>query len=347
MPVTLGELAVRFGCPLRGDPDTIVQRVATLQNAGADALTFFVNPKLRRYLANSQAGAVVLAPQFVDECPVASLQAKNPYATYARMAAVLHPLPPPTPGVHAGASVHQDAQVDPTAAIGARAVIEAGASIGAGAVVGPGCVVMRGARIGAHSRLVANVTVCADGKIGERCLLHPGVVIGGDGFGFAPDAGSWVKIPQLGSVVIGNDVDIGCNTTIDRGTIEDTLIEDGVKLDNQIQIGHNVKIGAHTIIAACVGIAGSTTLGKRCMIAGAVGITGHIEICDDVVVTGHSTVTHSIRQPGTYSSALPLDDARKYRRNAARFRHLDELAKKIGGRHTAPAGDPDYNEEEQ
>lgn len=329
MSFTLGELAVRFGCSLKGDPDARVSRVATLEDAGSDAVTFLANPKYRRYLSTTRAGAVIVEPRLADACPGAALVSANPYATYARIATLLHPAPAADPGTHPSAVVDAFAQIDPTAAIGPRAVIEAGVSVGPRTVIGPGCVVMRGTRIGADTRLVANVTLCHDVSVGERCLLHPGAVIGADGFGLAPDRGEWLKVPQVGSVRIGNDVEIGAVTTIDRGAIGDTVIGDGVKLDNQIQIAHNVRIGAHTAIAGCAGVSGSTVIGQRCMIGGMVGIAGHLTICDDVMVTGLSFVSSSIRKPGYYSSGLPIDETARFRKNAARFYQLDDMARQL------------------
>lgn len=327
--ITLGELAVRFGCTLQGDPGIVVRRVGTLEAAAADTVTFLANPKYRRFLANTHAGAVVLEASLAAECRVPALLHKNPYATYARIASLLHPPASAPPGIHASAVVDPSAVIDESAAVGATAVIGAGARIAARVVIGPGCVVQANAAVGADTRLSASVTLCDGVVIGERCLLHPGVVIGADGFGFAPDRGDWVKVPQIGAVRIGNDVEIGANTTIDRGTIEDTIIEDGVKLDNQIQIAHNVRVGAFTVIAACTGISGSTTIGKRCLIGGLVGIGGHISICDDVIITGKSAVPNSIDKPGMYSNVLMLDEAAKWRRNAVRVKHLDELAKTV------------------
>lgn len=329
MHITLGELAVRFGCTLKGDPDLRVSHVGTLGTADREALSFLANPRYRKSLATTQAGAVVLDPAMAEQCPVAALLAQNPYATYARIAALLHPRTAQPPGVHAAAVVDATASVDASAWIGPAAVLEAGVHIGPRAQIGPGCVLMRGARVGADSHLVAHVTLCAGVRVGERTLLHPGVVIGADGFGLAPDEGQWLKVPQVGIVDIGNDVEIGANTTIDRGAIDDTVVADGVKLDNQVQIGHNVRIGAHTVIAGCTGVSGSTTIGERCMIAGQVGIAGHLTICDDVVVTGQSMVSSSIRKPGYYSSALSVDDAASFRKNAARFRQLDALARRF------------------
>jgi UDP-3-O-[3-hydroxymyristoyl] glucosamine N-acyltransferase len=329
MGATLAELAVRFGCVLQGDPAVRVLKVATLQNAGPDALTFLANAKYARHLATTRAGAVVLDPRLADGCPVPALLSSNPYATYARIAAELHPPPAVAPGIHPRAVVDPSANVDPTASVGPNAVVEAGVRIGPRAVIGPGCILMRDVIVGADTRLSATVTLCVAVVIGQRCLVHPGVVIGADGFGLAPEDGRWVKVPQTGSVKIGDDVEIGANTTIDRGAIEDTVLEEGVKLDNQIQVGHNVRIGAHTAIAACTGISGSTTIGRRCLIAGQVGITGHLSICDDVVITGKTMVSSSIEKPGMYSGGFPADDAATFRRNAARFRQLDSLAKRL------------------
>jgi UDP-3-O-[3-hydroxymyristoyl] glucosamine N-acyltransferase len=326
---TLGELAVRFGCTLKGDPDIRVAHVATLERADAQSLAFLANPRYRRFLAQTKAGAVVLDAKSAAECPVAALIAKNPYAIYARIAAVLHPAPAVAAGRHPSAVVDPSAVIDPTAAIGPLAVIGARARIGARCSVGPGCVLLDDVTLGADTRLVANVTLCSSVVVGERCLLHPGVVIGADGFGLAPAEGEWLKVPQVGSVRIGNDVEVGASTTIDRGAIEDTVLGDGVKLDNQIQIGHNVRIGAHTAIAGCSGISGSTTVGARCMLGGMVGVAGHLTICDDVVVTGRSFVNNSIRKPGYYSGGLPFDEATRFRKNAARFTRLDELARQV------------------
>lgn len=323
--MTLGELAVRFGLGLRGDPDARVTHVATLEGATQDAVTFLANPRYKRFLATTRAGAVVLDPKLADECPVGALLAKNPYAAYARIAALLHPAPVAVPGRHPTAVIDSGADIDASASIGANAVIAAGAKLGPRVVVGPGCVIMENVVIGADTRLVANVSVCAGVVIGERCLVHPGAVLGADGFGLAPDRGEWIKVPQVGSVRIGNDVEIGANTTIDRGAIDDTVVGDGVKLDNQIQIAHNVQVGAHTVIAGCTGVSGSTTIGQRCMIGGQVGIAGHLTICDDVVLTGRAFVTSSIHKPGMYSSGLPVEEASRFRKNAARFYQLDEF----------------------
>jgi UDP-3-O-[3-hydroxymyristoyl] glucosamine N-acyltransferase len=253
----------------------------------------------------------------------------QPYLTYARIATFLHPPPSAVPGIAAGAVVAASAEVSPSAEVGPNAVVGDGCKIGRDAVIGPGCVLGRHVTIGAGTRLVARVTVLDDVTIGARCVVHPGAVIGADGFGFAPDNGKWLKIPQIGAVVVGDDVEIGANTTIDRGTIESTVIEDGVKLDNLVQIAHNVRVGAHTVMAAMSGAAGSTKIGKRCMIGGGVVMINQIEICDDVMFTFRSIVTQSVKTPGVYSGALPAEEAGRWRRNAARFKKLDAFAERL------------------
>jgi UDP-3-O-[3-hydroxymyristoyl] glucosamine N-acyltransferase len=329
MPARLAELAVRFGCELRGDPDTLVDRVAPLQDAGPGAISFLANPRYRRHLAATRASAVVLDGKTAPECPVAALVARNPYATYARIAQVLYPTPPVVPGRDPSAVVEAGAEVDPTAAIGAQAYVARGARIGPRAFVGPGSVVLEGAEIGDDTRLVARVTLGPGTRVGRRCILQPGCVIGADGFGQAPDRDGYVKVPQVGSVVIGDDVEVGSNSTIDRGAIGDTVIGDGVKIDNLVQVGHNVRVGEHTVIAGCVGVSGSVTIGRRCMLGGQVGVAGHLEIGDDVALTGRTMVTSSILKPGVYSSGLPAEEAASFRRNAARFYQLDEIAKRL------------------
>jgi UDP-3-O-[3-hydroxymyristoyl] glucosamine N-acyltransferase len=329
MALRLGELAVRYGCELRGDPEATIGHLAPLQEAGPGALAFLANPRYRRYLPATRATAVVLDADSATDCPVAALVAANPYATYARIAQALHPLPAATPGCHPSAVVEPGARVDPTAWIGPQSYVAAGAVIGARAYVGPSCVVLGGAQLGEDVRLMARVTLCTGVRLGPRCVVHPGAVIGADGFGHAPDGGRYVRVPQVGSVELGADVEVGANTTIDRGAIGDTWVGDGVKIDNLVQVGHNVRIGEHTVIAACSGISGSAIIGRRCMLGGMVGVVGHLEICDDVAVTGRTMVSSSIRRPGVYSSGLPADEARRFRRNAARFQRLDELARRV------------------
>ena len=344
MSVSLGELAVRFGCELRGNPDTSIERVAPLGNADAHSISFLGNPRYRQQLAETHAAAVILDSASAAHCPVAVLVCANPFATYARIAGILNPPPVMPPGVHATAVVAESARIDPTAHIGPLCVIGARTVVGARAVIGPHCVIEDDVSVGADVRLVARVTLCHGAALGPRCLLHPGSVIGADGFGFAPEARKWLKVPQIGSVRLGSDVEIGANTTVDRGAIEDTLLEDGVKLDNQIQIGHNVRIGAHTAIAACTGISGSTTIGSRCQIAGMVAMGGHLEICDDVVILGTSMISHSITAPGVYCSGIPFEDARTWRRLVGHFKRLGLYADRLK-RLERRAGDPSGQQE--
>lgn len=329
MSLTVAEISVRYGCLVQGNPDLVVERVATLQHATAGSISFLANPRYRRWLAETKATAVIMAPNDAVDCSVTALICDNPYAVYAQVATDLSAVNDFEPGIHVNAVVHQTATVPASCYIGPGAVIEKNAKLGENVSIGPGTVVGRDVTIGAGSRLHANVTLCHGVKLGQRCQIHPGSVIGSDGFGIAQVAEGWLKVPQLGSVRIGNDVEIGACTSIDRGAIDDTVIEDGVKLDNQIQVAHNVHIGEHTVIAACTGISGSTRIGRRCMIAGAVGFVGHLDITDDVIVTGQTMVNRSIDKAGAYSSALPMDDARRWRRNSARFRQLDEMAKRL------------------
>jgi UDP-3-O-[3-hydroxymyristoyl] glucosamine N-acyltransferase len=339
MSVSLGELAVRFGCELRGDPDTRVERVATLANADGRSLSFLANPRYRQQLAQTQAAAVVIDAACAHDCRTAALVCENPYATYARIACMLHPKQKALPGVHPSAVVAASARIDSTAHVGALTVIGERVVVGPRAFIGPQCLLEEGVTLAEDVYLVARVTLCHAVEIGARSVLQPGAVIGGDGFGFAQEHGRWLKVPQVGTVRVGADVEIGANTTIDRGAIEDTVIEEGVKLDNQIQVGHGVRIGAHSALAACVGISGSTTVGKRCQIAGGVGISGHLTIGDDVVLTGASVVTRSITRAGVYSSSIPVEEAHTWRRLVARFKRIDLLAtrlKKLEGAAGAP-----------
>ncbi|MGB5623755.1 MAG: UDP-3-O-(3-hydroxymyristoyl)glucosamine N-acyltransferase [Gammaproteobacteria bacterium] len=329
MTCTLGELGLRFSCVVQGDPGLVIDGVGTLSGAQPGQITFLANPRYRRLLADTRAAAVIMTPDDAENFSAPALLTEHPYLTYARVASLLAPAVTQAGGISPAASVDPTAQVAADAWVGPGAVIEAGACIGSRTFVGPGSVIGKNARLDADCRLVARVVICADVRVGQRVILHPGVVLGSDGFGIAQDGQAWVKVPQLGGLIVGSDVEIGANTTVDRGAIEDTVIGDGVKLDNQIQIGHNVRIGEHTVIAGCTGVSGSAVIGARCMIGGMVGIAGHLEICDDTVITGQTLVSHSVRRPGVYSSALPLDEARRWRRNSARFRQLDKLAKKV------------------
>lgn len=322
---SLGELAVRFGLELRGDPALRVSHVATLSQAGHGSISFLANSRYRKHLGSTRATAVVVTAGVADDCPVAALVDPNPYLAYARIATLLYPRPPHVAGIHPSAVVSGEARIAPSASVGPLCVIEAGVELGERVQIGAGCILQSGVRVGADTQLMSRVTLYPAVQIGARCLLHTGAVIGADGFGFAPDSGAWVKVPQVGSVQIGDDVEIGANTTIDRGAIEDTVVENGAKLDNQIQVGHNVVIGAHTAIAACTGISGSTTIGQRCMIGGMVGFAGHLTIADDVIITGCSLVSASIREAGSYSSGMPTVETRAWRRMVA---HLRRFGKK-------------------
>lgn len=326
---SLRDIAEQLGAQVHGDEDCRIDHVATLADAGPGGISFLANRRYRPQLLTTRASAVILDQEFLSACPVSALVVANPYLGYARVAALLAPEQPIRAGIHPTAYVSEGASVDSDAWIGPQAVVEEGARVGARSRIGPGCVVGRGASVGEDCTLVANVTLCHEVRIGNRVRLHPGVVIGADGFGIANDAGVWVKVPQLGSVVVADDVEIGANTTIDRGALANTVLEEGVKLDNLIQVGHNVRIGAHTAIAAGVAIGGSATIGKRCTIGGAAAIAGHLEIADDVHLTATSAVPNTISEPGIYSSGMPVQDNRTWRRNVARLRQLDEMAKRL------------------
>ena len=326
---TAAALAERFGLVLRGDGATEVDAVATLAGAGPRQLSFLSNPRYRSQLAGSAAGVVVVREDDAEGLDRTLLVARDPYVAFAKIAALFDPAPVADPGVHPSAVVDASAEIDPAAEIGALAVIGPRTRVAAGAIIGPGCVIGEDCTIGAGSRLVARVTLVRRVRLGERVLIHPGAVLGADGFGLAMDAGRWIKVPQQGGVSIGDDCEIGANTTIDRGAIDDTVLEDNVRLDNLIQIAHNVHIGAHTAMAGCVGIAGSTRIGRYCMFAGQAGAAGHLEICDHVTVMAQSMVSHSITEPGEYASGIPATPARDWRRNAVRIRQLDTLARRI------------------
>jgi len=325
----LEELARRFGGEVHGDGQCLIHAVASLERAGEGEIAFLSNVHFRRHLAHTRASAVILEPRFAAECPVNAVVTADPYLLFARIAQALHPPPPPVAGRHPTACIGQDCAISDRASIAAYAVIGDRVQIADDVRIGPGCVVEDGVSIGAGTVLDANVVLHRGTRVGARVLIHSGAVIGGDGFGFANDRGRWIKIPQLGGVEIGDDVEIGCNTTIDRGALGDTVIEEGVKLDNQVQIAHNVRVGAHTAIAGCTGIAGSTTIGKRCAIGGGVGISGHLEIADDVQLTGTTFVSQSITEKGVYSSGVPFEPTRSWRRNFMRIRQLDDMARRL------------------
>jgi UDP-3-O-[3-hydroxymyristoyl] glucosamine N-acyltransferase len=326
---SLGDLAQAVKGKLHGQEGRIINRVATIQHADSDSITFLSNRGYFKYLKNTHAAAVILAKQDLDACPVDAIVVDNPYLAYAQIAAMLHPASPVEARLDPSAVIADDVLLGENVTVAANAVIENGACIGDNCYIGPGSVIMRDVKIGHRCHLVANVTLCHGVILGDQVLLHPGVVIGADGFGIANDRGTWIKVPQLGTVEIGDRVEIGANTTVDRGALENTVIESGVKLDNQIQIAHNVHIGENTAIAGCVGIAGSTQIGKNCAIGGAVSIVGHLHISDNVQITAVSMVTQDITEPGVYSSGMPLQTNREWHRNFVRMRQLDDMAKRL------------------
>ncbi|WP_417765192.1 UDP-3-O-(3-hydroxymyristoyl)glucosamine N-acyltransferase [Spongiibacter tropicus] len=332
--LSLAEVAGLLGLSLHGDGQRQVRGIGALDSAQADQLSFLANAKYRRLLAETQAGAVIVHPDLLAEAQAADddrviLVSDNPYLAYAKASALFEPLEKPRAGVHPSAVVESD-QVHPSASIGANCVIEAGAEIGEGTVIAPGTVIGRGSQIGKYSYLHANVTVYHGVSIGDECIIHSGVVIGGDGFGFAPSKDGWVKIHQLGGVRIGNRVEVGANSCIDRGALNDTVIGDGVIMDDFTMIAHNVEVGEGTAMAACNQVAGSAKIGKHCTLAGNVGVVGHIQIADGVHLTARSLVTKSIDQVGTYSSGgSPLMETARWRKNSARFGKLDELYRQV------------------
>lgn len=331
---TVDDLARRFGLEVRGDGNRVIDGLGALDDAGPSQLSFLSSSRYASRLARTGAGVVIVHADSAQDCPTTALIASDPYVAYARIAALFETQPAAVPGIHPSAVVADGAQISPGASVGALCVIENGAVIEKGAVLGPHCVIGEGCRVGAQSRLVAQVTLVTRVTLGKRVLVHPGAVIGSDGFGLAfdrdgPDHGAWVKLPQLGGVRIGDDCEIGANTTIDRGALGDTVLEEDVRLDNQIQIAHNVHVGAHTAMAGCAAVAGSARIGRYCMIGGNAGVLGHLELADRVTITAKSLVTHSIREAGEYSSGTPLQDNLTWRKNAARFKHLDQHARRL------------------
>jgi UDP-3-O-[3-hydroxymyristoyl] glucosamine N-acyltransferase len=325
----LSEIAARLGGRVLGHAETCISQVATLETAQSAHISFLTNSKYRSQLASTRAGAVILGESDADATTLPRIISDNPYVYFAKVSTLLNPLSEAQPGIHPSAVIGTGVKIDASASIAALAVIASGATIGASSVIGEGCYIGENVIIGSHARLYPRVVIYHDCELGNNLIVHSGAVIGADGFGIAMDEQHWIKIPQIGRVLIGNDVEIGANTTIDRGALDDTVIEDGVKLDNQIQIAHNVRIGAHTAIAGCVGIAGSTSIGRYCLIGGSAGILGHLEIADHVEIAAFTLIGKSIRESGSYAAIFPFSKSEEWRKNAVHLRHLDELVQRI------------------
>ncbi len=325
----LGEIARHIGAEVRGDAALPIARLNTLKDAGPEDLAFLANPAYRGQLATTRAAAVILTAVDAGGFPGTVLIAADPYLAYARATALFDDTPRSAPGVHPSAVVDPAARIDPSAAIGAQVVIGPGAVVGADSWIGPGTSIGAETRIGARCRIAANVSIYHRVRIGDEVVIHSGAVLGADGFGFANDGGRWIKIHQLGGLVIGDRVEIGACTTIDRGALGDTVIEAGVILDNHVQIGHNVRLGENTAMAAYAGIAGSATIGRNCIFAGQAGAVGHVTICDNVVAMARCTLSKDIHRPGSYSADLLMEETPRWRRNAARFRQLDDIARRL------------------
>lgn len=325
----LEEIARLINADLKGDPNRTISGIMTLQNAQSGQISFLDNKRYLKYLSHTQASAVILRTEYAADSPCDCLITADPYLAFAKVAKLFEKPKHTQAGIHPTAIIGEQCQIHPSASIGAFCLIGNHASIAEGVVIASACQLGEGISIAANSRLEPNVTLYADTVIGERVIIHSGSVLGSDGFGLAKDKEIWLKIPQLGKVIIGDDVEIGANVSIDRGALEDTVIGKGVKLDNQIQIGHNVHIGSNTAIAGCTGIAGSTHIGKNCMIGGGVCINGHIEITDNVMITGMSSIVHSIHTPGIYSSTQSVQPQREWQKNSARFRQLDKIVKRL------------------
>ena len=329
---TLAKLADKLEIEFSGDGACLVSGVATLASAGPADLSFISDRKYLPQLADTGAAVVIVTPELVEQCPTACLVSPNPYLSYARVSGFFAPDGGDVSGVHTSALVSPDAQVHPTAIIGANVVIEPGVVIGPKVVLAAGVYVGRNSRLGEAAHIYPHAVIYHDVHIGKHCVVHAQAVLGADGFGFAPGPdGSWVKIHQLGGVRIGNRVEIGASTTVDRGTLDHTVIEDGVIIDNLVQIAHNCRIGKNTAIAGCAGLAGSTIIGDNCTLSGGVGVVGHLEICDNVHITAMSMVTKSIKKPGSYSSGTPLSATRDWKRNAVRFLQLESIQKRLVG----------------
>lgn len=325
----LGEIVERFGGELIGDANIVIRQVAPLSTAQPEHISFLANPKYRHHLQTCRAGALIIAVAERDVTTLPRILSNNPYAYFAKVSALLNPRHTEAPGIHPAAVIDGSTIIPDSANVGAFAYVGKNARIGERAVIGVGCYVGDGVVIGEDSLLYPQVTVYHDSVIGSRVVLHSGAVIGADGFGLANEDGRWIKVPQIGRVVIADDVEIGANTTVDRGALADTIIEEGVKLDNQIQIAHNVHIGAHTAMAGCVGVAGSAKIGRHCTVGGSAMILGHLEIADYVNISAGTLITKSIANPGKYTAVMPFSAHQDWLKNAAHLRHLDRMAKKL------------------
>lgn len=329
MGMSLKALAGVSGASLRGDPELMIDSVATLQDAGPGAISFLANRRYISFLQETRASAVILSAEHADDCPIDCLVTDNPYLAHARVLSALYPQPGATPGVDPSSRVDSSAKIAATASIGPLCFVGADVVIGEDVEIGPGCVLLDRVVVGAGTRLVASVTLATDAQLGERCLIHPGAVIGSDGFGLANDEGAWIKVAQIGRAILGNDVEVGSCTSVDRGAIGDTVLADGVKLDSQVHVAHNVQIGKHCAFAGCSAVAGSSKIGAYCTLAGGAGISGHVELADHVHISATTTVTGSIREPGVYTGTIPAMDHAVWSKNLARLRHLDELARRV------------------
>ncbi len=337
---SLAELADRFGLEFTGEAGKTLTGIAALAEAGPGDVAFLANRKYLSQLASTRAGAVILHPDLVSRCPVACLVTEAPYVAFARISHLFDRSPRFLPARHPSAVVSPDADVHPGASLGPNVVVEAGAVLAAGVVLGAGVYVGHDSRLGAGTRVGPNAVIYHDVHVGECCVIHAQAVLGADGFGFAQGPGGWEKVCQLGGVRVGDRVEIGACTTVDRGTLGHTVIADGAIIDNQVQVGHNCSIGKNTAIAGCAGLAGSTTIGANCTLAGGVGVVGHVEICDNVHVTGMTMVTKSITRPGSYSSGTPMTSTRQWKRNAVRFSQLDAIQRRLAALES-PGKQPD------
>ena len=325
--LSLADIAAHLGGDVFGDPQTMISQVATLASAGEGEIGFLTNLKYKSQLKTTRATAVIVSSEFADAVEIPRIVTKNPYAYYARLAALLNPRVAKPPSVHP--SAHSSSNLPSDVVIGPNVIIGLDVTLGQGVVIHAGSVLGDGVKIGAGSVIYSNVSIYDGCEVGQNSIIHSGAVIGADGFGFAPDAGQWVKIPQIGRVLIGDDVEIGASTTVDRGALDDTLIGDGCKIDNQIQIGHNCVIGKHCVIAACAAIAGSVTLQDNVIVGGAAMIAGHVTIASGAVISGGSLVMKNITKPGQYTSVFPLEEHSHWLHNAAQIRHLAKLAERV------------------